>query len=295
MSSPADFDAADRTDADRVSLAGRRILVIGGSKGIGLEVSRGLARRGARVVVAARGQAAVRDAVAGLEGGGHDNVQLDVSDLTAWTSAMRAVDEGGPLHGLVTAAGVLGPIGSLEDVDPRAVTEAIHINLLGTMWALRHCLPRLKAVAGRAVTFTGGGATAPLPRYDAYAVSKAAVARLTENIAAAGEIEINAVAPGFVATGMHEGTLAAGPEAAGADYYRRTQAQLAQGGFPASRAADLVAFLLSDAAAGISGRVISAQWDPWRDEGFRQRLRQDPSLARLRRIDAQFFGALPGD
>ena len=64
------------------------------------------------------------------------------------------------------------------------------------------------------------------------------------------------------------------------------------GGFPASEAAELVAFLLAAEARGITGRLISAQWDPWREETFRQRLRTDPVLGRLRRIDDQFFTAL---
>ncbi len=98
---------------------------------------------------------------------------------------------------------------------------------------------------GRAVTLSGGGGTAPLVRYDAYAASKAGVVRLTENIAADGAIEINCVAPGFVATRMHEGTLAAGPEAAGEAYFAKTREQLAGGGFPAAEAAELVVFLLA--------------------------------------------------
>ena len=167
--------------------------------------------------------------------------------------------------------------------------ETIAVNLVGTMLALRFALPRLQATGGRAVTFSGGGGTSPLPRYDAYAASKAAVVRLTENLAASGEIEINAVAPGFVATRMHDETLRAGPDAAGQSYYQRTQEQVRAGGFPASEAAELVAFLLGPDAAGITGRLISAQWDPWREEEFRERLRTDSDLAKLRRIDEQFF------
>ena len=68
--------------------------------------------------------------------------------------------------------------------------------------------------------------------------------RLTENIATDGAIEINCVAPGFVATRMHDGTLAAGPDAVGSAYYARTQEQIEAGGFPAAEAAELVAFLL---------------------------------------------------
>ncbi len=86
--------------------------------------------------------------------------------------------------------------------------KTVAVNLVGTMLALQFALPRLRATGGRAVTFSGGGGTSPLPRYDAYAASKAGVVRLTENLAVGGEIEINAVAPGFVATRMHDETLA---------------------------------------------------------------------------------------
>ncbi len=272
----------------------RRILVTGGSLGIGLEVSRELARRGARVIVVARGIDAIEAATGALEGSAHEGISLDVSDPGAWEQAAGRIDAGGGLHGLVTAAGVLGPIGTLESVLAADLIEAIAINLIGTVLALRFALPRLRASGGRVVTFSGGGGSSPLPRYDAYAASKAAVVRLTENVAASGEIEINAIAPGFVATRMHNGTLRAGPEAAGQSYYERTVELLRTGGYPASEAAELVAFLIGPGAAGITGRLISAQWDPWREEEFRERLRNDSALAKLRRIDEQFFTRLPG-
>jgi NAD(P)-dependent dehydrogenase (short-subunit alcohol dehydrogenase family) len=271
----------------------RRILVTGGSLGIGLEVSRELARRGARVVVVARGIEAVQGAVESLDGTGHEGLSLDVSDPRAWEAAAVRIDAGGELYGLATAAGILGPIGALEDLPAADLVQTIAVNLVGTMLALRFALPRLRPSGGRAVTFSGGGGTSPLSRYDAYAASKAGVVRLTENVAVGGEIEINAVAPGFVATRMHDETLRAGPEAAGQSYYQRTREQLDSGGFPASEAAQLAAFLLGPAAAGITGRLISAQWDPWRDESFQERLRKDSDLAKLRRIDDQFYTQVP--
>jgi NAD(P)-dependent dehydrogenase (short-subunit alcohol dehydrogenase family) len=277
----------------REELAGRRFLVTGGSMGVGLEVSRKLAERGARVVMVGRGAAALEGALGQLSGSGHERLTLDVSDASAWPAAMAAVDVGGALDGVVTAAGVLGPIGSLDTVPPGEFAATIAINLVGTALALQQALPRLAASAGRAVTFSGGGGTGPLARFDAYAASKAGVVRLTENVAADGAIELNCVAPGFVATRMHEGTLAAGPTAVGSAYFARTREQLETGGFPASEAAELVAFLLGPSAAGISGRLISAQWDPWREPEFRDRLRRDPDLAKLRRIDEQFYIRAP--
>jgi NAD(P)-dependent dehydrogenase (short-subunit alcohol dehydrogenase family) len=296
MFTSGDSRCADRPFFDQLptpSLQNKRVLVTGGSMGIGLEVSRELARRGARVLVAARGLDAVDAAVEGLDGHGHSGLRLDVASADDWDRAFELIDAQGPLDGLVAAAGVLGPIGPLEGLDPEALSQTLHVNLLGTLLALHHAIPRLRRSGGRAVTFSGGGATSPLPRYDAYAVSKAAVVRLTENVAAAENVELNAVAPGFVATRMHQGTLDAGAEAAGADYHARTLEQLEAGGFPAREAAELVCFLISDEAAGITGKLLSAQWDPWREPQFRDRLRADRDLATLRRIDDQLFGRVP--
>jgi 3-oxoacyl-[acyl-carrier protein] reductase len=92
---------------------------------------------------------------------------------------------------------------------------------------------------------------------------------------------------------MQDATLAAGPEGAGADYFEKTQRQVEEGGSPAERAAQLVAYLLSGEAEGITGKLISAPWDPWEDPEFRKRLREEPDLATLRRIDDQFFRAVP--
>jgi NAD(P)-dependent dehydrogenase (short-subunit alcohol dehydrogenase family) len=276
-------------------LAGRRVLVTGGSRGIGRAVSEELAAQGAHVVVTARDAAAVEACVAALPGDGHVALAFDVSDDAGWHDAIARASTGG-LHGLVTAAGVLEPIGATDEVDPAAVLRTLQINLHGTFLALHHVLPHLRAAGGAAVTFSGGGATGPLPRYDAYAMSKAAVVRLTENVAAAEpDVRVNAIAPGFVATGMHQATLTAGAEAAGAAYFERTRKDLEGGGVSPRLAARLACALLSERTAGISGRLLSAQWDPWEDDAFLDRLRADPDLGTLRRVDGVFFTRGPGE
>ncbi len=260
--------------------------------GIGRAVCEVLAEAGAAVIVAARGEAAIDETVAALGGDPHAGVRLDVSSEEAWRRAMDRVDARGPLHGLVAAAGTLGPIGPIEDIDPAEFRATIEVNLLGTMLALHHCMPRITASGGAAVTFSGGGATGPLARYDAYAASKAAVVRLTENVAAAAAergVRVNCIAPGFVATRMHQGTLEAGPGRAGSGYYERTKSDLDRGGVPPRKAAELATFLLHPEAEGINGKLISAPWDPWSEEGFRARLRAEGDLGTLRRIDSQFF------
>jgi NAD(P)-dependent dehydrogenase (short-subunit alcohol dehydrogenase family) len=140
------------------------------------------------------------------------------------------------------------------------------------------------------VLFSGGGGTSAFPRYSAYALAKVGIVRLVENVAAEEPAwKVNAVAPGFVATAIHEPTLEAGPDAVG-PYLDETRRRLEEA-VPPERASALVAFLLGPASNGISGRLISAPWDAWDDPKFLEQLSSDPSLGRLRRIDGDQFVA----
>jgi NAD(P)-dependent dehydrogenase (short-subunit alcohol dehydrogenase family) len=272
-------------------LSGRRVLVTGASRGIGRATASLLAELGATVVAVARDRRGVTECVAALAGGGHGALAMDVSDEDAWRSGpvletLQGVD------GVVTAAAVLPPVGPIGSYRPRDFWQAMCVNVLGTLLAVNACLDSLEAEHGAVVTFAGGGATSPLPRYDAYATSKAAVVRLTENLGVDLRdrgVRVNAVSPGFVATDIHAATLQAGPRLAGEGYFADTKRQLDTGAASIDRAAELTAFLLGDGAVGITGRVISAQWDPWHEQEFRRRLRDEPDLATLRRIDDHFF------
>lgn len=267
------------------SLTGRHILVTGASMGIGLAVARRLADDGARVMLVARGTDSLKRAVGALPGDGHTYVAQDVVDLQAWE---RLAPRLGDVDGVVTAAGMLEPVGPIGSYSPTAFMRTLEVNVVGVLNAVHYSLPALRAARGAVVTFSGGGATAPLPRYDAYAASKAAVVRLTENLAEElrdDGVRVNAVAPGFVATMLHRATLEAGPEQAGRANHDRTLRDLEGGGLPPTEAAELTALLLGPRAEGVTGKLISAQWDPWRDTAFLERLANERDIATLRRID----------
>lgn len=267
-----------------------RVLVTGGSRGIGRAAAHALAEQGWRVALIARDQRALERARGELSGVGHEAFALDVCDEAAWERLAPRLHD---VRGLVCAAATLDPVGAIGSYTVADFRRTLEVNVVGTLLAIRACLPGLRSSSGAIVTFSGGGATAPLPRFDAYAASKAAVVRLSENIAVelAGEgVRINCVAPGFVATGIHRSTLAAGPERAGAAYYEHTRAELQRGGVPASEAAELTCLLLEgDPQAPFTGKLISAQWDPWRDPDYRARLAEHEDLATLRRIDEMAF------
>lgn len=192
------------------------------------------------------------------------------------------------LHGLVWAAGTIGSVQPSREVPQVAMHRLYHEHVVGFLDAVAHLSPYLDRDSGPTViAFSGGGATAPFPRYMPYAAAKAAVVRVIETLA---EEEpgwtVNAVAPGFVASKMHDVTLAAGAEGAGA-YHGKTLEGLRTPTSP-ERAAALVAFLVTEEARNITGRLISAPWDPWEDPEWVSRLAKHPTLGKTRRVDDQW-------
>jgi NAD(P)-dependent dehydrogenase (short-subunit alcohol dehydrogenase family) len=140
---------------------------------------------------------------------------------------------------------------------------------------------------GKIVNLSGGGATSPMPRISAYAASKAAVVRLTETLAEETMdcgIDVNAVAPGALNTRLLDEVLTAGPESVGASFYARAVKQREQGGAPLEKGTDLCVYLLSAASDGITGRLISAVWDPWQDLGSHLEELRKTDIYTLRRI-----------
>jgi 3-oxoacyl-[acyl-carrier protein] reductase len=139
--------------------------------------------------------------------------------------------------------------------------------MLGTYLTSRSFVPLLKGRPGaQIIGFSGGGAFNPLPRYSAYATSKAGIVRLLETMAEELKplgIAVNGVAPGFVKTEIHEATLKAGPDAAGSDFHAMTTTKLESGAVPIEVPVNCVRWLISDAARGLTGKTISASFDPW--------------------------------
>jgi 3-oxoacyl-[acyl-carrier protein] reductase len=288
-----------------MKLAGRKILVTGASQGFGLAVAERCLAEGADVAVCARSRETIEQAAASLRAKAGPGrrvyaAAVDVSDGKAVDGLVADVArELGGLDGLVNNAGIYGPKGAIEEVDWAEWAKAIQINLYGTILPCRSVLPAFRARGwGKIVNLSGGGATAPLPRLSAYAASKAAVVRFTETLAEEVRgtgIDVNAVAPGALNTRLLEEVLAAGPEKVGKAFYERSLKQKADGGAPLEKGAALCAFLLSSESDGITGKLLSAVWDPWAELPARLAEIEKSDIYTLRRIVPKDRGKDWGD
>lgn len=246
-------------------LDGRAALITGASQGLGREIAAAFVREGAQVVIAARDKAMLEAVRAEL---GCVAIACDISkpdDVTALVAGAIAAFP--HLDIVVNSAGVYGPKGLIEDNDWGEWIRAIEIDLFGAVLLCRAVVPHLKRRGyGKIIQLSGGGATTPMPRLTAYATAKAAVVRFAESIAlelAPHKIDVNCIAPGALNTRMLEEVLAAGPDVVGQDFYDRSLKQKQSGGAGLDKGAALAVHLASAASDGLTGRLISALWDPW--------------------------------
>ncbi|MDD1701394.1 MAG: SDR family oxidoreductase [Methanoregula sp.] len=277
-----------------MKLAGRNAIITGANRGFGFEIAKMFVEEGASVVICGRDAGQVERAVDALRKQSLPQqiitgLPLDVSKEENVRSMIdTALDKLGRIDIVVNNAGVYGPKGLIEDVSSEEWVDAIHINLLSVFFMCKGILPHMKKNnAGKIINLSGGGATAPLPRISAYAASKAAVVRLTETLAEECReyaIDINAVAPGALNTRLLEEVLEAGPESVGKSFYEKALKQKASGGTPLHLGAELCVYLASPESNGITGKLISAPWDPWQNLAqYRDDLRNS-DIYTLRRI-----------
>jgi 3-oxoacyl-[acyl-carrier protein] reductase len=286
-----------------MKLKGLNALITGGSQGLGRVITEHFLAEGANIVLCARGEkelSATRAELAGkfpalkiLAKTCDVSNEAQVNDLVAF-----ALRELGSLQALVLNAGIYGPMGPTESVDLAEWRRAMDINLYGVLLPCRAVIPHFKkAGRGKIIALSGGGATNPLPNISAYAASKAAVVRLMETLAEELKnfhVDVNAIAPGALATRLVDEVLAAGPEKVGAAFYEKNRQWKEKGATPLELGARLAVYLASRESDGISGKLISAQWDPWEKlHEFKADLNSD--IYALRRIVPKDRGKTWGD
>src|SRR4051794_29495237 len=242
---------------DELSLAGRVVVVTGGSRGIGRGIAELLAERGAAVGVAFRArEAPARDLEASLRARG----------LTAWAGSCDVGNEAsvvafveqvtaelGPVDILVNNAGITSD-GHILFLDSARWHDVVNVNLHGAYYCARAVVRgMLLRRWGRIINVSSPSARMPLPGQASYAASKAGLEGFTRALSrdlASKGVLVNAVSPGLIETDM----LKAVPPEALASLIANVPIRRA--GTP-REVASIVAFLASEAASYVSGQVIA--------------------------------------
>lgn len=281
-----------------MKLGNRYAIITGAGQGLGAAIAEAFVAEGASVLLCARTLASLQEVQNRLQSrlAPGQRLLIQTADVAAPAEVdallATALSSFPHLDILVNNAGVYGPIGNIEDVDWGEWVEAISINLMGTVYPCRAVVPHFKARNyGKIINLSGGGATNPLPRISAYAASKAAVVRFSETLAgevAGFPIDVNAIAPGALVTRLMNQLIDAGPDRAGADLHARMAKIRDEGGTPLEKGAALAVYLASAASDGITGRLISAVWDPWPELASHRDELRETDIYTLRRI-------VPGD
>ncbi|HWJ20354.1 MAG TPA: SDR family oxidoreductase [Geobacterales bacterium] len=277
-----------------MKLANKVTLVTGASQGFGYVIARRFVQEGASVLLCARTADDLEGAAEGVRAAAAPGAQVfaERADVSSEADVGRLAEvikkQFGKLDILVSNAGVYGPKGAVDEVSWSDWSQAISINLLGTVLCCRAFLPLLRqATRGKILLVSGGGATKPLPFLSAYAASKAAVVRfgetLAEELRGAG-VDVNSIAPGALNTRLLAEVLSAGPEKVGQTFYEASLRQKESGGTPLERGAELCVYLASSESDGITGKLISAVWDPWADFAEHRDDLQKTDVYTLRRI-----------
>lgn len=259
-----------------MKLKNKIAIVTGSTLGFGYAVAEKFVEEGASIVICGRNKDRVETAVNTLMEKRVIDKQIIMGvpiDLSLYYGANllvnKAIKKFGRIDILVNNAGIYGAKGSVDTVDMDEWIYTISVNLI-SVFKMCHCtIPYMKSKkSGKIINLSGGGATAPLPNLSAYAASKAAVVRLTETLAVECKdynIDINAISPGALNTRLLDEILNAGESIVGKQFYEKAMKQKETGGTPLNLGAELCVFLASKESNGISGKLISAQWDKWRE------------------------------
>jgi len=280
-----------------MKLKDRVAIITGGGRGIGEAMALAFAREGANLTLVSRTYQEIENVAKAVKKYSVDALTItgDVSEeRTAEEVVRKTIEKYSKIDVLVNCAGIYGPIGRFDKNDWEEWKYTLNVNLFGTLLFIRKVIPHMmERRYGKIINMSGGGTGGgPLPNFTAYAASKVAVVKLTETLAQEYKefnIDINAIAPGAVNTKLLDQVLKVGKDA-GEEFYKKSLAQKESGGTPRELAAELAVYLASSDSDGLTGKLISAPWDDWKN--FKPEQTGDiskSSVYTLRRIDNMKF------
>ncbi len=251
-----------------LGIRGLRVMITAGAGGIGLEIARTFVREGARVHVCDVDQGAIARLAASDPG-----ITASVCDVSDREQVARFFEEGlaklGGLDCLVNNAGIAGPTGRVEEIDPSEWDRCISVDLTGQFNCVRLAVPHLRKSANASVMNVSSlagrlGFALRTP----YASAKWGVVGLTKSLAielGGDGIRVNALLPGVVSGERQKRVLAAKAEARAIPFEEMEKLALSLTSLKEyvtpQQLADLVAFVASPRGKTISGQALSVCGD----------------------------------
>lgn len=277
-------------------LSKKNAVITGGARGIGFAIAQELVSLEAKVVICSRTKPELQKALLDLNQKSKVayGIVCDVSKLSDCKKLIKfAQNKLNKIHILINNAGIYGPIGPFEKINLEDWQKVLQINLMGMVYCSYLIIPLMeKNGGGKIINLCGAGVggSKTMPRFSAYFTSKFAVCGFSEVLAASLQeknIQVNAISPGAVNTYLNEYLIKQGPRMSGKEIYENALRQQKEGGTPPELAARLVAYLSSDKADHISGRLLSVKWNP--PEKLKKIKKFSPNLYKLRKIDNEIF------
>lgn len=276
------------------NLKNKNVLITGGTLGLGYELAKYFISKKANVIICSSKKKNLINAYKKLDANLGDNQQLlafqaNLSKENDIINLYRKISKKfKKLDILISNAGVYGPKGPLVETNWKSWKKGFEINFYGSVFLIKTFTKLVsKSKKGKIIQLSGGGATAPMPFLSSYAASKAAIVRFIETISFEllnYNIDINCIAPGALNTRLLDEIIKAGPSKIGKKFYEKSLNQRSNGGSGFENAINLCEFLCSSKSNGITGKLISAQWDNYEKISKNKKLINKSDVFTLRRI-----------
>jgi short-subunit dehydrogenase len=192
-------------------------------------------------------------------------IVCDLSNPDSWSEGSEFIKEF-CIDNYINCAGVQGKLGPGLEISQDEMTNVFNVNLFSSIYFTNIVTKNLQHGNKLSVIhFSGGGSTGPRPLFMPYSLSKTALLRFVENFAAENtnrNVRINVIAPGVMPSKMQE-EVVSNPVLKESKDYLVAEKALSSRGLGSTKFIELCDFLLSDRSEGITGKLISAEWDNW--------------------------------
>ena len=255
-------------------LKGKKAIIFGASRGIGLNIASHLLGHGTHVTISSGNETNLDKAYDQLsaqpvETSDLSKIAADLSKYETLDKQLKPLNERGPFDVVVLSSAVLGPSGDFASTDFDDWVNTFQVNVFGSAKVVQYFLEHRLIERNGKIIVLSGGISGPDPYFVSFSSTKHALNGFAYSLAhqlCKQEIWINSVLPGSYHTRMNELRIERGPESIGADNHKLALSRVDDDDSEKYRKLNgLMDFLCSAEADGIYGRLISAQYDGWQD------------------------------